>query len=583
MKKSNAKKSELDFEARDSRMNEILFSAHKKFIVPRYQRPYAWTEDQISDFWTDLSDDYTNFIGSFIFNKENFDKTGRFEIIDGQQRLLTITILSAVLRNIAKEYDEKTATFFHRKDIVIEEVDGNEVARIKCGESIQAFFADNIQAFDSNILTITPSSKEEKLIKNCYKYFNDKIVNKLKDIPENTKRLEYIKTLRGKLLHLPVIQIEIGHEDDAYDIFETTNARGLDLSIADLLKNMIFNKLRGTDEKDLAKEYWNEIVSNIQETGTELKKFIRYYWISKYSFVSEKKLYKTIKNKITDIEELLFDLHNASEWYNKLVIGNLDAWDEVNSGSKIYKSLRALQHMKVSQCYVLFLSILRNLDKLGTNPQRIFEWIENFSFKYSTVCKLPGNKLEKLYSRYARKIEEIAGTGIQKNRAKNIQILFEQLLNELKEQEPGIEQFKEAFAELSYGKSENSRTIIMYTLMKINSIYQDSEFDFSTVNIEHILPQKPSKDWKLKQKDIKSYVNKLGNLTILHKKINSIVGNKLVKDKTVEYSSSGVSITIQLLEKIKELNYLWNEEKINERHVELADLAYKQAWALKKS
>ena len=357
----------LDFEAKDSQLMDILFTAHKKFRVPRYQRPYAWTEDQIADFWNDLtSDDYSNFIGSLILNAEHFEKTNCYEIIDGQQRLLTITIFCAVLRDITKEIDPKKADLFHRKDIVIEDNEGNWINRIECGETLKDFFEKNVQSNTSSILDTNPSTKEEKLVKQNYKYFYDKISSYLKTFPENSKKLEYLQNLRKKILALPVIKIEIKSEDDAYEIFETTNARGIDLSVADLLKNVIFNKLKNTDEKDIAKEYWDEIVSNIQGTNTELKKFIRYFWISTYPLVPEKKLFKTIKNTITDWEKLLFDLHEASKWYEKLVVGNIDAWEDIKSGDHIFKSLRALRIMNVSQCYVLFLSILRNLDKLGT-------------------------------------------------------------------------------------------------------------------------------------------------------------------------------------------------------------------------
>ncbi|NOY64182.1 MAG: DUF262 domain-containing protein, partial [Nitrospirae bacterium] len=64
---------ELIYEAKDTKLRDILFTSYKKFKVPRYQRPYAWTEDQISDFWNDLNDDYSNFIGSLIFNNESVE------------------------------------------------------------------------------------------------------------------------------------------------------------------------------------------------------------------------------------------------------------------------------------------------------------------------------------------------------------------------------------------------------------------------------------------------------------------------------------------------------------------------------
>ncbi len=236
--------------------------------------------------------------------------------------------------------------------------------------------------------------------------------------------------------------------------------------------------------------------------------------------------------------------------------------------------------MNVSQCYVLFLSILRNIDKLETDPRRVFRWIEAFSFKYSVVCKLPGNKLEKLYSSFARRIEETTKFEDKSSISKKIQSVLEELKKELIKEEPGFEQFKEAFQDISYGRSEQNRILIKYILSTINKVYQDSEFDFSSINIEDILPQKPHKDWGLLPKDIKEYVNRLGNLTLVHKKINSTVGNKIVKEKSTDLANSGVKITTMLVEKWEENGYTWDETEINKRHDELAEIAYYKAWKI---
>lgn len=151
---------------------------------------------------------------------------------------------------------------------------------------------------------------------------------------------------------------------------------------------------------------------------------------------------------------------------------------------------------------------------------------------------------------------------------------------ELKDEEPGFEQFKEAFSEVSYGRSEKNRLLCKYIFDKINSLEQPSEFDFSSVNIEHILPQKPDKEWGLKPKDIKAYVNKLGNLTLVHKKINSSIGNKVIKEKIDVLSQSGVRMTIKLVEHFKENKYKWDEAEIDRRHDELAKTAYYDAWKI---
>jgi uncharacterized protein with ParB-like and HNH nuclease domain len=96
----------INFEAKDYPLEDVLFSSSLRFRVPRYQRPFAWKEDQISEFWNDLTtDDAPVFLGSFILNNEQLREKGYVEVIDGQQRMLTVTIFAAALRDVCKQFD----------------------------------------------------------------------------------------------------------------------------------------------------------------------------------------------------------------------------------------------------------------------------------------------------------------------------------------------------------------------------------------------------------------------------------------------------------------------------------------------
>jgi len=570
---------ELNFEAHDYPLKDVLFSTWK-FRIPRYQRPYSWGEDQLSEFWADLGSDGPYFFGSFIFNKETIKQTGFVEVIDGQQRMLTVTILIAVLRDIAKQLDIETSAIIHRQDIAFEDRSGKFSYRIECGDSAKKFFQNNIQSHDGKISEAVPVSPEEIRIKANYEFFHGKVEAEIKRFETNEDKLLCIKRLRKKLEDLIVIRIDINGEEDAYEIFETTNARGIDLSIADLLKNLIFRKIPAHDDRDLAKEIWSEIVGNVQETGTELKRFIRYYWISKNNFVTEKPLFRVIKRETTDWQEMLDSLWSASQHYNRLLEGSREDWLELKNGAKIYKSVASLKLMGVSQCYVLLMSILRNYKQIDTDPTRIFRLIEKFTFKYSAICKLPSNKVERLYSSYARQIENTVKNEPQKRISGRVQSLFSQLEKELQDEGPSFELFKERFADVEYSSSQRSRDIVKYILNEINTLGQTGEhqIDFDNVNIEHILPQKPSKKWDLTKKEIKDYVNKIGNLTLVSKKFNSKVGNKIIPEKIDAYAESEIAMTQSLVERLKDLGLTWGEDQIYQRQQEFADLAYNQVW-----
>ncbi len=572
------------FEADDKPLDDIFFETNRRYRVPRYQRPYAWGIDQITQFWEDLiSNDEPYYLGSFIFNTEQEREDGYVDIIDGQQRLLTITIFMAVIRDLAKNLDPKESEFYHRKDIAPEDWEGKSLYRIKPAETLESYFTKYVQNGKNNIQQSAPKTDEEKRVKVNYDFLKDKVSKEIERFQIKDGKIETLKKFRKKMRDLKIINVEISREEDAYDIFETTNARGMELSVSDLLKNLIFKNIKPGDDRDFAKDVWNEITKNIDETNTELKRFIRYFWISKYNFVQEKRLYKEIKKRIalSEWQTLLQDLWDDSNRFNDLLEGSETDFTKYKNGSKIFESIFAIRLMNVTQCYVLFLSILRNYAKLGFDPYRIFQVIAKFTFQYSVVCKLPGNRVEKIYSKYALEIENAAKKGPNERVTKKLNSIFDNLQNELKEVAPSEPLFMEYFNELEYKNSEENRKLIKYILGKINDHYRKTDeylINFNTVNIEHLLPQNPDKEWNLSRKEIKEYVNKLGNLTLLSKTINSIIQNSIPSKKLPDLKNSELAITKKLVLLLEEINCIWGEEQINARQKEMAELAYKHIW-----
>ena len=118
---------------------------------------------------------------------------------------------------------------------------------------------------------------------------------------------------------MKVIRIKVRDESRAYEIFETVNARGADLTVADLLKNTIFDKVRRDNRgRDYAGELWSKIIDNLDGTGLEITTFVRYHWLSKYPFVTKKQLYRKIKENVSDWPSFLDDLVKDSERVNAL-------------------------------------------------------------------------------------------------------------------------------------------------------------------------------------------------------------------------------------------------------------------------
>jgi len=576
------------FDANDQPLAEVFFGNERKYRIPRYQRPYAWSIDQISDFWDDLFlNERPYYLGSFIFNTEYEAQEKYLDIIDGQQRLVTITILLAVLRDVTKSFDKEQSDLIQRQDIGIQDWEGNFSYRIKTGESLQDYFIKFIQSNEISIDNSNPETLEQKRVFACYEFLKEKIIMEINRVPSNKAKLDTIKKLRKKIRDLMVINIEITQEEDAYDIFETTNARGMELSVSDLLKNLIFKYIVPGDNKDFAKEVWKDITKNIEETNIELKRFIRYFWLSKYHFVQEKRLYKAIKNNITDEQmvNFLISLRDDSINFNMLLEGDERDFEELGAHyKKIFQSVFAIRLMGVTQCFVLLLSILRNFPKLGFDPYKTFQLVENFTFKYSAICKLPGNRVEKIYSKYAIEIEKAAFNGPSEKVRKDLNSIFDRLTNELIKEIPSEGLFNENFSEVSYKKSTQSRMLLKYIMEKINSYYSNTDeylINFDTVNIEHLLPQNPDKEWSLSKSQISEYVNKLGNLTLLSEKLNSKIQNAMIAKKLPLLKKSKLDITKKVVEYIESENYVWGKDQIITRQKKLAEISYENIWQFK--
>ena len=576
----------MKFDAEDKSLIDIL-NGKEKYKIPRYQRPYSWTTDEVSDLWNDLKEGESVFLGSFVFNYEKYDEEGFVEVIDGQQRLITLTILMAVLRDIYKELGEDRKSN-RTQDIIgfSDPITLKEDYRLKCGDTLNKFFSENIQKGNSNILTTKAKGREEKAIKENYKFLRDGISDELKQLSEKTRKIQYVDDLKKRIFDFKIIWIKIENDEDAYSIFETVNARGADLTAADLLKNYLFSKLPGKEKGiDLAKDTWSTIENNVESAKGPLNvsKFIRYFWLSKYSFVSEKKLYKEVKRMISDPSIFLSDISNASEYYYKIANDsiNINDWSEDFADKKIaqriIETLNGLRTMGITQCYSLLFCLLLNKDKIKFDFSDVFKTIEKYHFAYSAVCKLSGNVVERLYFNTSRDIQEALKIADSKKRTKNIQRALSNFKNKL--EYPTKDFFIEKFMDIEY----KNYPLIIYILShmeKTKGQTEETSINFTKVNIEHILPQDPA-EWSLSKKEIKDYVNKLGNLTLISKKINGPMGNKQLRGKAKLFKDSKLNINKELLERFKLLKYKWGEKEINERQKELAEFAYDVVWKFK--
>lgn len=579
-----------DFDARNMTIRELLFSWNSCFKIPEYQRPYTWTTDEAWDFWNDLTEykwGIPYYFGSFIFNENWWNN--QIEIVDWQQRTLTISLLIMVIRDIfdarwAKEYATELQSKYVREHSL---TSVNKVSNyiIEPWYSTKEYFR-RIQDRNADLIhEKTPTKKEEKDIYKVYNYFYEQIT-KVLESEEND--ISYLINLLDKLLSSSCIRIVVNDENVAFTIFETVNARWAALSAWDLVKNLFFRFFHDNSDQKNAKELRDILDANINQSWSDISTFLRNYWKAKHGYITTNDLFKMIKQEINSMnyEKTLKEIVTCSDFYKSITKAKNNYLTESENIFVRYQTpyqsgdLKKLQEIQnilqwinflwVKLFAPAFISIFANYKTLVINdsvPLNLISNIEKFCYCFYKICDWVWRDIESEICKFAIKNRWICnknGSNIKEELDEN----NSNFLNFLKEKMPKFWEFSEKFKELSYDKPN----IVKYSLKRISNEKElkesnDDLFDYSKVSIEHLLPQNPTERW-LTVDDVKEYVDSIWNLTIVWKWMNSHLSNKPLKEKIESewwLSTCKLAITKELVNQIVDNNYEWNKETIENR------------------
>ena len=480
-----------------------LFSVKKKYVVPRFQREYSWTKEQVSELWDDivsnitLNDDgsFTHeeyFIGSLVLVGD--DKSVSLQIVDGQQRLTTLTILlSALCQRFLEVEKDNIANSIYENYIAGKDDEGNYYFKLE-NETPKPFFQTAIQHIKKE--KDSPSSEEEKTLLNSYSEFYSNISRESLKAKFSLKEMhtdlyeQLLKAVRDQVVkYLKVIFITVSEEDEAYTIFETLNARGMNLSFVDLIKNKVFKDLIGKHPDDFAKTKWKELRNVIvsRDGVGGLEKFVRHWWISRYSYVSEENVYKSFKKQWNsgsiDAKTFVDELVGDAKLYLKTSSPILEDFKQQEE-KELYRSLSALRTFNVIQQRPFILSLFRVREKgflKLTEVKEILSFIEKFHFLFNAVCSMRPSGIEGSYSKAARQLFEAK----DRNAAKKVVAeLKQQLVTRL----PDRDIFKDKFSKLKFLKGyTKDKKLIQYIFSYIESTKQTTkEFTPDSITLEHI-------------------------------------------------------------------------------------------------
>jgi uncharacterized protein with ParB-like and HNH nuclease domain len=564
----------LKFDPQRRTIEDLFFEPRFIYEIPKYQRPYSWKKEQLEEFWKLIINNESTFIGTVIYNIKDFAKKSKKEVIDGQQRYLTISILAAALRDSLLEFSKEKSLDAGKeraRDIHEELIGRRDRATKKyknfliTGASAKEYFQSNIQSLDEDFfdnpddeinLTL-PITQEEKLISTTYYYFKS-LVKEL--IIKNDIEKAYT-ILRSGLSKLFVISIEIDDYEIAFEIFESVNSQGVDLSVADLIKNQIFKNINSNDYLK-AEEKWAEIIENLENTKVNLspKEFLRYHWASKFEYVGDSKLYKAIKTEYSKEGKnwscFLKDLHEDSKIILQIINYSKDQWQQdlgKDNGSKAFNSINVLRNLKAKTWIVLVLSMTRNLPKIrkhGLSYAKNLEKIQLFTFFYFGIMGFAGNWYWMQMYKSAQKI-------YRADSKQEFLKVFEELYKNFALKSTVTKTaFNEGFNQITFKQYGLAKYILSNIELKLRG-EASSGWDNDLVNIEHFLPQEP-REWKLKKTEIKQHINLLGNLVLISSKLNSSLGNSELSNKLklIENSGTEMKMLNDLLEKNK--NKIWN-------------------------
>lgn len=546
--------------------------SNKKFRVPAYQRAYAWEQDHVTSLLSDLEDAISNkekeyFLGSVVVTSGD---TNRFEVVDGQQRLTTISLVINAIKTVFsldgdnQMVDSLQADFLTSLDrktrenepkLILNEIDNELFQNI-----IQKDSDHHSISIKKDIKSKTPSNvKLISAYQQCFEFFYKE--SKLQRDSE-----EYLQNWLDYIQHSAKVILVISPDDsNAFVIFETLNDRGLDLAISDLLKNYLFHK--SAERLEETKNRWAKMTALLESTSDDplVVTYLRHYAMSQYGLIREKELFSVLKRKITSKRlavEFSEKLDKYAVTYSALINANHEYWKNYND-LELEKSIKVFNLLGMIQIRPLLLSIINNF--INNEISKAFKSLVSVAIRYQIVGGIGGGYLENLYAQTAQQIT--SGKIIS---AKQIIEEFKNL--------PTDETFKDAFSIASISKAKVAR----YYLSEIEN-YENSEIipnpDTKVINLEHILPQTydSNSTWAelFTEDEHKSYSRRLGNMCLLSAEINSKLDNLApYEEKLNFYKEASFNHTNQL-----HLYSTWNKENILKRQLQMAEKAIK-IWSL---
>lgn len=591
-------------------LSQLFSSSNEQFVIPAYQRRYSWHEKQLAELFDDinyLKSNDTHLLGSVVcLTYTHTAGINPLELVDGQQRITTLSIFLKVLQNRYEELGNDEVSKEISNYLVCKGIDRKEKTKILLGDLDNTDYSlvldqSNLEQVKNQNLAIAYSK-----LKGWVDALTVDVLNEL-----------YFKFINNVLL----IRLDVGEAKDAYRLFETINNRGLKLDSTDIIKNFLLGHASSINEDVLSvvRENWKSLIVNLDRIDTDkffrqymsgirtykvtdtyiIDEFKKYYFskvkeaedLSEYDLYSELPIEdpEVIEDELgeeelgeeeaegvekKEVSELSFNgkvtINNFSVSLRKASATYSNILNRTFADRKINQHLFNLQRIKSFPSYIFLLDVFQRSDLDASIQANILRLLETFMLRRH-ICEYRTAELDNIFG----KLIPIGNENI-------VDDVKEQLSKDL----PSDMEFQEKFAAADF-RREIKRAKYILEELEYHLIQHKGEYIIqsgSDVHLEHIIPQtidtKKSKreygDWEtyLGTDALalhRQYVNRIGNFTLIAGELNIIASNNPFESKLKEYAKSNIQLTRNLCTEYAEKHFDFGA--VEERCEHFSDIA----------
>ncbi|GAA8261481.1 DUF262 and DUF1524 domain-containing protein [Helicobacter pylori] len=534
-------------------LNFIKENQKNQLVIPIYQRLYSWEKEQCKELWDDIIKIGGNdkmdrhFIGSILYVLDRTTHSSNtLLIIDGQQRLTTITLLLIALRDYLS--DEVKRKDIENHYLINSDEKGDKKFRLIFSESDKDTL---LYLIDKD--RRKPSEPSSKIMEN-FKLFEEWV-------SKNTNKLETIFKGLDKLM---IVEIALEKEkDDPQLIFESMNSKGMELAQTDLIRNYIVMETEIEKQEGFYNKYWRAMEEEFKQNKKLFDRFVRHYLTIKTREIPNiSKVYAALKDyqqkEGIGIEDLLKDLQKYCGYFCQIVFKK-EADNDLN------KALGFLVDLEMDVIYPLLLELYSDygngvLSKDDFIP--IIDLIESYICRRA-VCGLGTNSLNKVFPSFTKHIQK-------DEYFKSLKAHFGSLTE--KQGFPNNDEFKNLFITIDFYKFKKNK----YFFERLENFDRKERVYTHEYTIEHIMPKKLTEEWERDlgenfQEIHNKYLHTIGNLTLTG--YNSEYSNKSFQEKR-DMEKGFKDSPLRLNQGLRDLKS-FGEEEIKKRANDLANLALK--------